>query len=122
MSNYCYMSHSPAILAEGLQKSQGKTRALTGIDLVDQEGSVPHWDHNLWVPDKKRRRVKMLLPAQLAIHNQIVPIAIAPLRLAEHALTGKTSLLQRPLFGTIGDIRRGFNAHNGIDREKIFGQ
>jgi ABC-2 type transport system ATP-binding protein len=37
---YCYMSHSPAILAEGLQKSYGKTRALTGIDLAAQEGSV----------------------------------------------------------------------------------
>src|SRR2546421_7916980 len=35
---------------------------------------------------------------------------------------GKTSLLQCPLLGTIGDIRRGFNSHNGIDREKISGQ
>src|SRR5438094_2975086 len=76
----------------------------------------------LTLPDKKRWRVKKLLPAQFAINNQIVPIASAPLRLAQHALTGKTSLLQRPELGPIGDIRRGFNAHNGIDREKILGQ
>src|SRR5207247_3598474 len=46
----------------------------------------------------------------------------SPLRLAQHALTGKTSLLQSPQLGAIGDIRRGFNAHNGVDQEKIFGQ
>ena len=97
---------------------------LTSISraLFKNTYDLPHWDHNLRLPDKKRRRVKTLLAAQLAIHNQIVPISIAPLRLAQHPLMGKTSLLQRPLLRTIGDIRRGFNAHNGIDREKIFGQ
>lgn len=34
------MSNKPAILAEGLQKYYGKTRALAGLDLVAQEGSV----------------------------------------------------------------------------------
>ncbi len=34
------MSNKPAILAEGLQKSYGKTRALDGIDLLAEEGSV----------------------------------------------------------------------------------
>jgi len=34
------MSNKPAILAEGLQKSYGKTRALAGIDLSVEEGSV----------------------------------------------------------------------------------
>jgi ABC-2 type transport system ATP-binding protein len=34
------MSNRPAIWAEGLQKSYGKTRALAGIDLEAEEGSV----------------------------------------------------------------------------------
>ena len=34
------MPNKPAILAEGLQKSYGKTRALAGIDLAVEEGSV----------------------------------------------------------------------------------
>ena len=34
------MSNKPAIWAEGLQKNYGKTRALTGIDLAAEEGSV----------------------------------------------------------------------------------
>ncbi len=34
------MSNKPAILAEGLQKSYGKTRALLGIDLAVEEGTV----------------------------------------------------------------------------------
>src|SRR5260370_35645171 len=34
------MSNKPAILAEGLQKNYGKTRALAGIDLAVEEGSV----------------------------------------------------------------------------------
>ena len=34
------MAHTPAILAEGLYKSYGKTRALDGVDLVAEEGSV----------------------------------------------------------------------------------
>src|SRR5712692_4573331 len=34
------MSNKPAILAEGLQKYYGKTRALAGIDLAVEEGSV----------------------------------------------------------------------------------
>jgi ABC-2 type transport system ATP-binding protein len=34
------MSNTPAILAEGLKKSYGKTQALAGIDLVAEEGSV----------------------------------------------------------------------------------
>lgn len=34
------MSNTPAILAEGLHKSYGKTHALMGLDLVAEEGSV----------------------------------------------------------------------------------
>src|SRR6266700_1607075 len=34
------MSHKPAILAEGLEKNYGKTRALAGLDLEAEEGSV----------------------------------------------------------------------------------
>ncbi len=34
------MSNKPAILAEGLQKSYGKTRALAGLDLAAEEGTV----------------------------------------------------------------------------------
>ena len=34
------MSHPPAILVEGLQKSYGKTHALAGLDLSVEEGSV----------------------------------------------------------------------------------
>ncbi len=34
------MPHSPAILAEGLQKYYGKTHALDGLDLVAEEGTV----------------------------------------------------------------------------------
>ena len=34
------MSNRPAILAEGLQKHYGKTRALAGLDLVAEEGTV----------------------------------------------------------------------------------
>ncbi|MDQ2886026.1 MAG: ATP-binding cassette domain-containing protein [Chloroflexota bacterium] len=34
------MSNKPAILAEGLQKSYGKTRALLGIDLAVEKGTV----------------------------------------------------------------------------------
>ena len=34
------MSNRPAILAEGLHKYYGKTRALAGLDLVAEEGSV----------------------------------------------------------------------------------
>lgn len=34
------MANSPAIVAEGLHKSYGKTRALNGLDLVAEEGSV----------------------------------------------------------------------------------
>src|SRR6266700_6024123 len=34
------MSHKPAILAEGLEKNYGKTRALAGLDLAAEEGSV----------------------------------------------------------------------------------
>ncbi len=34
------MSNRPAILAEGLQKHYGKTRALAGLDLAAEEGSV----------------------------------------------------------------------------------
>src|SRR5581483_7193937 len=34
------MSNKPAIWAEGLQKNYGKTRALSGIDLAVEEGSV----------------------------------------------------------------------------------
>src|SRR5215831_7342848 len=34
------MSNKPAILAEGLHKSYGKTHALDGLDLVAEEGSV----------------------------------------------------------------------------------
>jgi ABC-2 type transport system ATP-binding protein len=34
------MSHPPAILAEGVQKSYGKTKALTGLDLITEAGSV----------------------------------------------------------------------------------
>src|SRR5215471_20263549 len=34
------MSTSPAILAEGVQKSYGKTQALAGLDLVVEAGSV----------------------------------------------------------------------------------
>src|SRR5262249_8404982 len=34
------MSNTPAILAEGLHKSYGKTHALAGLDLVAEEGSV----------------------------------------------------------------------------------
>ncbi len=34
------MSNKPAIWAEGLQKSYGKTRALAGIDLAAEQGSV----------------------------------------------------------------------------------
>ena len=34
------MSNRPAILAEGLQKYYGKTRALAGLDLVAEEGTV----------------------------------------------------------------------------------
>lgn len=34
------MSNKPAILAEGLHKYYGKTHALTGLDLVTEQGSV----------------------------------------------------------------------------------
>jgi ABC-2 type transport system ATP-binding protein len=34
------MSNKPAILAEGLEKNYGKTRALAGLDLAAEEGSV----------------------------------------------------------------------------------
>jgi ABC-2 type transport system ATP-binding protein len=34
------MSNKPAILAEGLQKYYGKTRALVGLDLVAEQGTV----------------------------------------------------------------------------------
>src|SRR5215471_4890704 len=34
------MANTPAILAEGLYKSYGKTHALDGIDLVAEEGTV----------------------------------------------------------------------------------
>src|SRR5260370_3382823 len=34
------MSHTPAILAEGLHKHYGKTHALAGLDLIAEEGSV----------------------------------------------------------------------------------
>ena len=34
------MSNRPAILAEGLHKHYGKTHALIGLDLADEEGSV----------------------------------------------------------------------------------
>src|SRR5438445_13033189 len=34
------MSNRPAILAEGLQKAYGKTRALAGLDLEAEEGTV----------------------------------------------------------------------------------
>jgi ABC-2 type transport system ATP-binding protein len=34
------MSNRPAILAEGLEKNYGKTRALAGLDLSAEEGSV----------------------------------------------------------------------------------
>src|SRR2546421_3015342 len=34
------MPNKPAILAEGLQKHYGKTRALAGLDLVAEQGSV----------------------------------------------------------------------------------
>src|SRR5579864_224475 len=34
------MSNGPAILAEGLEKNYGKTRALAGLDLAAEEGSV----------------------------------------------------------------------------------
>ena len=34
------MSNKPAIWAEGLQKSYGKTRALAGIDLAVEKGTV----------------------------------------------------------------------------------
>src|SRR5919201_4225107 len=34
------MSNTPAIMAEGLHKYYGKTHALTGLDLVAEEGSV----------------------------------------------------------------------------------
>jgi ABC-2 type transport system ATP-binding protein len=34
------MSNRPAIIAEGLQKHYGKTRALAGLDLVAEEGTV----------------------------------------------------------------------------------
>jgi len=34
------MSNRPAIIAEGLKKSYGKTRALVGIDLVAEQGTV----------------------------------------------------------------------------------
>jgi ABC-2 type transport system ATP-binding protein len=36
----CTMSNRPAILAEGLYKHYGKTRALAGLDLTAEEGSV----------------------------------------------------------------------------------
>src|SRR5213079_2585287 len=36
----CTMSNRPAILAEGLQKAYGKTRALAGLDLEAEEGTV----------------------------------------------------------------------------------
>src|SRR5213079_2648776 len=36
----CTMSNRPAILAEGLYKHYGKTRALAGLDLEAEEGSV----------------------------------------------------------------------------------
>src|SRR5947207_12095487 len=36
----CTMSNRPAILAEGLYKHYGKTRALAGLDLVAEQGSV----------------------------------------------------------------------------------
>src|SRR5437762_848302 len=34
------MSNTPAILAEGLHKSYGKTQALVGLDLTVKEGTV----------------------------------------------------------------------------------
>jgi len=34
------MPNKPAILAEGLQKHYGKTRALAGLDLFAEEGTV----------------------------------------------------------------------------------
>ena len=34
------MSNRPAILAEGLYKHYGKTRALAGLDLAAEQGSV----------------------------------------------------------------------------------
>src|SRR5215469_14216097 len=34
------MANTPAILAEGLYKSYGKTHALDGVDLVAEEGTV----------------------------------------------------------------------------------
>src|SRR5579875_1170526 len=34
------MANKPAILAEGLEKQYGKTRALAGLDLSAEEGSV----------------------------------------------------------------------------------
>ena len=40
------MPHSPAILAEGLQKYYGKTHALDGLDLAAEEGTVL----GLWDP------------------------------------------------------------------------
>src|SRR5437868_5172831 len=36
----CTMSNRPAILAEGLYKHYGKTRALAGLDLEAEQGSV----------------------------------------------------------------------------------
>src|SRR6266702_7763064 len=36
----CTMSNRPAILAEGLYKHYGKTRALAGLDLTAEQGSV----------------------------------------------------------------------------------
>src|SRR5438874_10825519 len=36
----CTMSNRPAILAEGLYKHYGKTRALAGLDLAAEQGSV----------------------------------------------------------------------------------
>ncbi|GCE15979.1 ATP-binding cassette domain-containing protein [Tengunoibacter tsumagoiensis] len=34
------MTNAPAILAEGLQKTYGKTQALAGLDLIAEEGTV----------------------------------------------------------------------------------
>ncbi len=42
-----------------------------------------------------------LLTPQLAIHNNIMPVAGSPLGLAHHAITSKARLLQRPLFWDI---------------------
>ncbi len=67
-------------------------------------------------------RPGLVVVAQLAVHDEVVPVTGAVLKAAQQALPRESRLCQRPLLRDVLDIGRRLHAIGERGREQVLGQ